>query len=342
MKRFSAMMLVTLMTSLLIFGCSKKAANVAIDDLDNYQDQIVKFSLKYPKTWVVAKDAGSRFVAFSSKDAMERFRDIGKLVDEEVPSAKIDIVSIKLTEGMTFDSVVAGKQFQPQVYSAPEKVTIDGVPAIKQTYKFDLGASTFQGEVYYATKDSQVVTVIYFEEIGGNFEALKPKFDEILKSVKLAYIPKKQANTPKVAEQAPPPSSNLMTHKADGFTIGYPDNFDYKPGKAAGAMKSYNYIGERRADCNVQIDVVDAKGKDVNKVVNEAKGKYKSGEPKTTSLSGKSAFMLNYSFSGDISSRVYWVVNNNKLYRITMNWFKGEQKDYLPIFEKMVNSFKFQ
>lgn len=343
MKRISAMMLAALMTSLLVLGCSKKANDVAIDDLANYQDPIVKFSLQYPKNWVVAKSAGSRFVAFSSKEAMEKFRDLGNPNMEESPSFKIDVVAIKLENGMTFDSVVAGKQFQPQVYSAPQNVTIDGVPAIKQTYQFDLGTTTFHGEVYYATKDSQVVTAIYFEEIGGNFEALRPKINEILKSFKLAYAAKKQDNSAAQTQQeAPAPSSNFLTHKADGFAIGYPDNFTYKPGKASGALKSYNYTGERRADCNVQIDVVDTKGKDLNKIVNDAKGAYKSGEPKATSISGKSAYMLSYSLGGQIASRVYWVVNGNKLYRITMNWFKGEQKDYLPVFEKMVSSFKVQ
>jgi hypothetical protein len=89
--------------------------------------------------------------------------------------------------------------------------------------------------------------------------------------------------------------------------------------------------------------VIDAtKQKSLKKIVDENSPKYKNAKPVDTKIGGQPAYVMSYSFRKDDLSRVYYVLKGNKLYKITMNWFKGEEQDYLPIFEKSIASIKFQ
>ncbi|ROL57005.1 hypothetical protein D9V84_06155 [Bacteroidetes/Chlorobi group bacterium Naka2016] len=329
-----------LLLAFVVFSCGEKKQIVEIKELATYDDPIMGFSIKYPTNWEIQKYPGDRFLAFTTKTVIKRFRTFDP---EGEAGAKIELLAIKLPEGQTIDSVIAKKQFTPETYSAPTKVVIDGVEAVKQTYEFPLGDGVFHGEIYYAQKDPQVVTVISFEAFGSTFENYKAGFDQILNSVKLAYIPQVAPDTVKKVVEAPPPSSNLIEYKGEGFSIKIPDNFDVRNPKVGGALKSYQYIGERRLDCDIRIDIFDAsKQNKLDKIVEDNKARHKNTEPKPTTLSGEKAYYFEYSPIQNVKSRVYYVVHNNKLYRITMNWFVGEEQNYKPIFEKSVNSFKFQ
>ena len=46
--------------------------------------------------------------------------------------------------------------------------------------------------------------------------------------------------------------------------------------------------------------------------------------------------------AGTVKGKVWFAMKGDKMYRITINWFTGEEKDFLPIFEKSVASFKFK
>ncbi|MGB9770768.1 MAG: hypothetical protein ACPLX7_02180 [Candidatus Kapaibacteriota bacterium] len=331
---------VLLLSFFLFFSCSEKKHIVEIKELATYEDPIMGFSIKYPTNWEIQKYPGDRFLAFTTKTAIKRFRTFEP---EGEAGAKIELLAIKLPEGQTLDSVISKKQFTPETYSAPTKVVIDGVEAIKQTYEFPLGDGVFHGEIYYAQKDPQVVTVISFEAFGSTFENYKSSFEQILNSVKLARILQTAPDTVKKVVEAPPPSSNLVEYKGDGFAIMIPDNFDVRNPKVGGALKSYQYIGERRLDCDIRIDIFDAsKQNKLEKIVEDNKAKHKNTEPKPTTIGGLKAYYFEYSPIQNVKSRVYYAINNNKLYRITMNWFIGEEQLYKPVFEKSINSLKFQ
>ncbi len=324
---------------LFIFSCGERKQIVEIKDLAIYEDPIMGFSIKYPTNWEIQKYPGDRFLAFSTKTAIKRFRTFDP---EGETGAKIELLVIKLPEGQTIDSVMAKKQFTPETYSEPTKIIIDGIEAIKQSYQFPLGDGDFYGEIYFAQKDPKVVTVISFEAFGSTFENYKSSFEQILNSVKLAYIPQVTADTIKKVVEAPPPSSNLVNYKGDGFIISIPDNFDVRNPKVGGSIKSYQYIGERRLDCDIRIDIFDAsKQNKLDKIVEDNKPKHKNTEPIASTISGVKAYYFEYSPIQNVKSRVYYVVNNNRLYRITMNWFVGEEQLYKPVFEKSLNSFKF-
>lgn len=338
MKKSFALLLLFIVV--LLSSCGEKKHIVEIKELATYEDPVMGFSIKYPTNWEIQKYPGDRFLAFTTKTVIKRFRTFDP---EGEAGAKIELLAIKLAEGQTIDSVMAKKQFTPETYSKPTKVVIDGVEAFKQTYEFPLGDGVFQGEIYYAQKDPQVVTVISFEAFGSTFENYKSSFDQILNSVKLAFIPQVAPDTVKKVVEAPPPSSNFVEYKGEGFSIKIPDNFDVRNPKVGNALKSYQYIGERRLDCDIRVDIFDAsKQTNLEKIVEDNKARHKNTDPKPTTISGEKAYYFEYSPIQNVKSRVYYAVHNNKLYRITLNWFVGEEQLYKPVFEKSLSSFKFQ
>lgn len=325
--------------SFAIYSCGEKKAVVEIKDLKTYSDPGFGFGINYPSNWMSQNLLGDRFLTYTSKEGLKRFR---KYDAEGEAAAKIEIMALKLNEGQTIDTVMARKFFEPSQYSAPAPVAIDGVKGFKQTYSFDLNDGVFNGEIYYAQKDPTVVTVITFEAFGGTFDKYKDKFAEILNSVKLAAVQERKVDTVKKVVEAPPPSSNLVNSKGEGFSIMVPDNFDIKSPKISGALKSYLFTGERRADCDIRVDIFDASKGKLDKIAQDNKSKHGNAEPKATTFAGEKAYQFEYSPVAQVKSRVFYVVKNAKLFRITMNWFAGEEASYKPIFEKSLSSFKFQ
>ncbi len=325
--------------SFLLNSCGNKKNIVEIKTLTTYNDAGTNFSIQYPANWTATNTIGERFVSFTSKEAIKRFKTFDP---EGIAGAKIDMQAIKLKEGQTLDSIMNMKQFEPGIYSKPVEVTIDGTKALKQTYEFPLTDGKFQGEIYYALKDPTIVTIISFEAFADLFDTYKAKFAEILLTVKLAKMADAKSDTVKKEIQADPPSAKLTNYKGDGFTMQVPDNFDVKNPKTT-AIKSYKFEGMRRGDCYMLIDVFDAtKQNKLDKIVADNKGKYNT-EPKSTTVSGQKASVFEYAASAQIQRKVYFVVNGNKLYRITVDYNKVEDANlFKPVFDKSIATFKFQ
>ena len=53
---------------------------------------------------------------------------------------------------------------------------------------------------------------------------------------------------------------------------------------------------------------------------------------------GQKAAFINYSPVKNINSRVYFMVKNDKIYRVIFNYFTAMKADFLPVFEKIVGS----
>lgn len=339
MKKLLSLTFLSMFIMALIVSCGKdKPSPVPIEGYDTYTDAVMEFSIQYPKNWDIKRFPGDRVTIVSSKVANSRFKSFDP---EGEPGAKIDFVTFTLKDQMTLDTVVAKKQFLPEVYSSPEKIMLDGVEAIKQKYQFPLADGLFEGEIYFATADGKVVSVITFETFADNFATYKNDFDKILKSVKLAKFPSATADTVKEIIELPLPSEKLVPTKGQGFTIQIPENFDSKNPSVGGTIKSYQYIGERRADCDIRVDIIDAsKQKDLTKIVDQNKSRHKNAEPQSTSFAGLKAYVFNYTPIANVNSRVYYTLKGDKLYRVTMNWSNEEANAYKPIFEKVLNSFK--
>jgi len=340
MKKHFSLILSLILMVVFVSGCGEGKKTVEIKSLQEYKDNILYFSLKYPSNWDVQKSPGDRFIAITNKLAMKRFRSYDT---EGEACAKIEVQVIKLSGDITIDSIMSKKLFMDEIYTAPKEIMLDGVKAKMQSYSFPLNDGIFQGEIYYAQKDADIVTIVSFEAFCGTFDIYKEKFAEILKTVQLGRMPVQKSDTIRQVVEAPGPSEKLVNYKGDGFTINISDNFDVKNPKAGGVIKSYQFIGERRADCDIRIDIIDAsKQKSVEEIADQNKSAHGKSNPVTASLGGEKAMVFNFSPVSGVGSRVYYVVKGTRCYRVTMNWYKGEEQMFKPIFEKSINSIKFQ
>lgn len=342
MKTWHNNLLVAFVLSAILFGCggAKKAEPVAITGLETFKDESLGFGLKYPSNWMLRKQSGSQAVAFSSNNAIERF---SKYDADGIAGAKISITAIK-TDGKPLDQVVAdSKEFTAESYSAPEKVTIDGTRGTKLGCSFDLTDGKFQSEKYFAMKDSMYVTIVELSAFGSTFDSYRKNFDEIIASITLATAPApKEVKIDTVSSEPAPPSETMRSISGNGFSISVPDNFTGARTTVKGTLASASYVGDRR-DCTIQVDVFDAsKQKNLDKIVADNKARYKATSTNATTLGGAKAYSINYSFVKDVNSRVYFTIKNDKMFRVTLNWFKPKESSYLPIFEKSVSSFKFE
>jgi len=333
MKKYLFTAFALVFSIVLLVGCGEgKPERVMIEKLEVYTDPGFGFSIKYPANWVKYEQAGMRFSAVCSKLGTKRFQ---KYDQDGVPAAMMQFSVTKLENGLTLDSVMAKKYFQSNIYSTPKKITIDGTDAYMQSYGFPLADGEFQGEIYYATKDSQVVSVISFETFANGMEVYRKQFDEIIASIKLAEVPKKTADTLVQEVEADPPSSTFRTMSGDGFTIEIPDNFSKEGGL---------YIGLRRGDSFIKVDSKDVSADtDFKKTVEETQKKFRNAKGvKEVTLDGHKAYMFAYEPQAGVDGEVYFALKGKKLYQITINWFIEEAASYKDIFQKSVRTIKLK
>lgn len=324
---------------LLIASCSRGPKAPEVKGYETYTDNTSGLTIEYPKNWHKTTNP-IRFVVFNANESKTRFV---RYDPEGYPGAKIDINLFEMDSLTTIDSIVTKvKKFTDDVYEMKD-VQFAGYPAKKLTYTFELNSGVFYGETYVLQNDPTTVNVFQIEAFDGTYDKYKEAFDRAIKSFKPGVFPKAKTDTVQTVTEQPVPSKTLTTKSGLGYSIKIPDNFSSERGPSSGVLESKNYIGTRRADCNIVVDVLDAsKNKNLQKIVDENKANYQNATPQKTKIGGKDAYVMKYTARKDVLSRVYFVVNGEKLYRITMNWFKGEEPDYLPIFEQSIQSFRFE
>jgi hypothetical protein len=325
-------------------GCGKKAAEAPpVAELEMYQDKTLNFGMKFPKNWKASTKPGELAVYYSSEAIAQRFVDYK---DAETSGAQVFISGAKVEGTANIDSVLeASKIFSDaSTYKPVESVKVGGVDAKKLSYEVSYSDGTFKGETYVATKDNSAITVIKFEAFSGTFDALKPKFDEMLASAELAVFKPvvKDTAAGKPAETFKASETLASYGGAQNFTIQIPDNFSGS--KKGGGIEAVEFKGiGGPSDCIIRVDVSDAsKQGNLDKIVAQNKANYKGAEPTATTVDGEKAFLLADTPVKDVSRRTYFAVKGNKLYRITVQWFKPEQQFFLPVFEKAFASFKFK
>ncbi len=328
------LVLVAFAMAITMSACAKKAEVPAIADLDTYEDKSMNFSIKFPKNWKAAVEAGKRAEYYSDDKIMQRFREYN---ESEITGAKMTIFANKLEGPVNLDSVIEGtKIFQDaSVYSAPEKVQIDGVEATRIKYAYKYGDGEFKGERYFAMKDSTAMTIIEFESFGGTFDQLHPKFEEMLKSVKLAYYKAVVRDTTggKPAEVFKP-SETMASFDGKNFSLQYPNNFSGK--SAGGGLETVEFKGiGGPADCIINVTVTDAsKQNNLDRIVEQNKKLYKASASSPAKVGGETGAFIEDSPVKDVRRRTYFAVKGSKLYKVTLQWYKPEQEIFLPSFEK--------
>ncbi len=360
MKKLIFIVLISFSLGIVLNSCGEK--ELPPGDMNNFQvykDPTTKFEIKIPKSWVLSPKQ-NRLIAYSSEKARATglFDPNNMEIDEKDPAAKIEVLTIAMTDSMNFDYFFdKSKLFDTKVYSPKKEVTIGGVKGWVQEYGFPRGyESRWDGEIYYAVNPDTLggmLTIVTFDALGTQYKSYyKPFFDQIIKDLKIAVRPvveKKDSLTP-----LPAPSKTMKTITGSGFAIDIPDNFtSYPSQKGKNTINAYNYMGERRKDCNILIEELDPKGKtDLRKIVDDIQKKIGGASPvqPMTLGGGVKGFVFAYTIRKDSRSQVYFAMKDKRLFRITINWYTGfnpvdnkpEEPLYKEIFIRSAKSFRFQ
>jgi hypothetical protein len=320
-------------------GCTRKATPTPIEGLQLKTDDVTKFEIKLPTNWQVQDVPGQLALAVSKPGIQRRFL---RFTAGE-GGAKIELRAVMLDSTRTMDSLIYNSKldFEDGLdrYEM-EDATLGGKPAKLLKVKFDQDDGEFESHQYFAQNDS-VVTIVTLAAFGHTFEDYTKEFAEIIQSVKLAQMPKPVVKDTLAPAEIEPPSENMRSYNAADFAIKIPENFEGKKVGGSG-LSAVNFFGSR-LDCNIQVDVFDAsKQKNLKKIADQNKPSYGGKDPQDVKVGGVDAKMFSYNPTPTVSSRAYFAVRGNKMYRITVNWFKQEQDIYLPVFEKCIASISFK
>ncbi|HEY6191083.1 MAG TPA: PsbP-related protein [Bacteroidota bacterium] len=325
--------LTTFLLILLLPGCEKKTGPVAVGQMSEYRDAGYGFSIQYPAEWRQLGTTGKP-VFVKSQEVLNRFLD----PTSGEPGADVSVEVIRY-EGKPLAQIVqAAKDDMKQSameLSADQEVTAGGKQSPKVPYLIKATNKTnIYGYQIFVPGDTCVYK-LEFKGYGDQFAAHEAVFDAVLKSFQ---IPAVVAQKPDVWQA----SANLETvSNSPVFSMQYPDNLAV----ASVPAKGKDYVLELRADrqdCSIHIDVFGAQKLTVDKVWAQNKGKYKSKGTGETTIDGATAYWVDYSPVKDISSRAYFAVKNDKVVRISLNWYTPQKDVYFPVFEKCVKSIKLK
>lgn len=337
----SRMIATALVCLLVVSGCAHKASPVPIEGLKLVKDDLRLFEIKIPTNWYTQQRKGDLVVATTGRAIGSRFMSFGK--GEGGAKVELRVIPIDSTNPSLDTMIKRSKvEFEDGLdrYQLSQ-ATLGGKPAKKLAVKFDQADGEFQLETYFAENDS-LVTIVTIAAFGKTYEDYQKEFSEILASVKIAQRPVVVAKSDTATPTGPePPSETMRSYNAPDFSIEIPENFEGKKGQSSG-LSSMSFLGSR-FDCTIQVDVFDAsKQNDLNKIVDQNKGRYQGASPSGTTVNGQKAYYFNYNPAANVAARAYFTVKGNKMFRITLNWFKPEQSVYLPIFERSIGTVKLK
>jgi hypothetical protein len=324
----------------------KEKVYTPIAQWEQYNDQFTGLRFTHPladsTAWLL-NAGGNRVTIASSFEAAERFLD-PRMEDKRENDLDIQItVSRERSDSLkSLDEIVntyvKEKSIERFTVTPIDTIEIDSTDARKFSYignyKED-GTAKVSTTRVYAIRDS-VIYCLEYAAFNDLFEPYSSIMDSLQASIRLPRPkPKGQA-----ADESLP--SITFTEFSNNFLrISYPDNFGANTPSVKGDTKFSLLIKGYRQDCTVQIDILPAKGLTVEKVFDQNQGKFSrvAGKGETT-VAGLKAMYLNYTPAKDIASRAYFVVKNDQVYRIIVNYFAPKRNDFLPAFEKTVGSLK--
>jgi hypothetical protein len=327
---------IALIVILGLTGCTKKVQLPPITDWERNQDPYFKVQFNYPKGWFKGGESGR--MSFTSSEAA-----VGKFFDptsREAPDGAQILVSYEKEDtvrSLDFyvqdernDMTASGFDLKPV-----EPTTVDGTPAMKFSYGGRYNDKTaIEATRVLLLKDS-ILYKATFWAFNDYFEPYKAVIDTFISS---AQLPRSKAA--KVDESIP--SATYETLSNDVLSVSYPNNFNPTTPPPKGEVQFMLMLQGYRNDSNILIDVRPAKKLTVEKVVDQNSKFYKPTSTGQMTIDGNKAPFLNYSLSKGVSSRAYFIVKNDKIYRIIFNYYEPAKKDFLPAFEKSVASLRLK
>lgn len=321
----------------LFVSCGKKEPPKLNFEFQGYENPTLRYQIEYPKGWTITTDPG-KVRLLSSQDAYDKFVDptskgpIGALI---LISAAKDTLVGDLQKFYEATLAVDKDKESIEKYEEVTDTKVGDKPAKRLYYRLKYDKATIKKVEKYLVITDTLAYVIEFISFNEMFESYKPVVEKLVSTF---GFPKKLEK----GEEDPgnKPSDIFSTYNNPFYSIDYPDNFNIKAAKKGETGSKATFSGYR-LDCTFVVDVFPSQSLSVEKVFDQNKGKYSgAGGQKETTINGLKAIYLNYSVASNIGSRAYFVVKGDKVYRLTLNWFRPQEADYLSVFEKMVASLK--
>ncbi len=326
--------LLAMLAALALMGCAeKKMEPIPVGEMQEYRDPGFGWSISYPKNWPTPLAEVGRARFYNERGVDQKFtvpNEPGTL------GAEIKVTAVKTGEAADFiakaiaEMKSGGYKVEPE-----EKVTINGVAGTKVKYGANYGKnSIIYGHNVYLPVDSTVYELGFagFEQF---YAACVPIFDASLNTFKPAA-----AKVPGRDETLP---SDVFTPiNGKSFSFEAPENFN----STNPAKGKYEEVAElrsdKRLDCSIKFDVQPAKGLTLEKVFEQNKGLLRGGVAGKATVGGENAMTLTGSVTKDVQRRFYFVVRNDKIFRITTDWYKPQTEAYNAAFGKVIASVKFK
>lgn len=319
-------------------GCAKKVVKAHIADWDQFQDPYFKVSFTYPKGWFVVNEPG-KISIYSSQEVSQKFFDP---TSANPAGVRIIISQTKDTLKSTIEQYV--KDFQDDKVQSGFDIkgtvdkTIEGLHAIEITYSGFYDKDTKLSGIHAMTwKDSSFYDLAY-EGFNEMFDPYKVVYDSALASLTL---PKPRVVAKNVDPSLPVEEFDKYTN--DVLELAYPANFSPSIETPKGEETFAMIIKGYRVDCFVTVDVRPAKKLSLDKVVDQNSKSFKDAKGKTnTTVGGEKAVYVNFTPQKSIDGRVYFMVKNDKFYRIITYYYSPMKKSFQPAFDKVIASMRFK
>jgi hypothetical protein len=325
--------MLSLLAAILLIGCGeKKMEPVAVGEMQEYKDPGFGWSLSYPKDWpVVNAEVGrARFYNATGVDSKFRVPNEPGTIGVEI---SVDVIKTGDAASQVAKNIAEMKTNQFQV-QPEEKVTVNGIEGTKVKYAANWGkGSIIRGHHVYLAKDSLLYD-LGFAGFGQFYDAYAAVFDASLSSFKPAKQKEKERDETL-------PSESYSTFNGKAFSFDYPENFNStNPTKG-----KYDEVAEFRGvrqDCSIRFDVSAAKGLTLEKVFQQNKGLIRGGVPGKATVAGQPAMTLTGAVTKDVVRRMYFIVKDDKIIRITTDWYKPQTDQYNAAYDKVIASVKLK
>jgi len=322
-----------LIVGLFVIGCggNKQVTPVPVGEMQDYRDPMYGFHFSYPKDWVTGGEAGRPRI-YSSLEAGQRFLDpLGQYPDGAMISVDVFKTPNALQQKASLLSELSSSG---RLVGQETPITLAGQQGTKVTYTANFSTKVKEtGHHIYIPMDT-VVYDLSFAGFGDLYASHEAIFDSVLRSFTFprAVEPGRDATLP---------SDAYTDYDAKLFTFQYPENFNFVNLPKGNNELALGLRGVRQ-DCSILFHVFGAKGLTLEKVFDQNKTKYAGAAMGKATVSGLPAMTLTYGPTREVERRFYFIVKDDKVYRVTLDWFKAQRAEYLAAYDKVISSIKLK
>jgi hypothetical protein len=335
MKKFTVMFAAFM--AIFLFASCQKTGPVKIAEWVKYDDPYFRVHFSYPKGWHITS-SGDRVNVYPKQEVVDFFYDPNP---RDASGVEVSIVYSKpevlpVVKALA-DSDASEMKSVGYDVSGVIDTRVESEAAVQFSFKGTFSENAkIAGTKTYAVKDS-FLYIISFKGFNKDYELHKEVFDTVFASIELPK-PKTKA----VVTDPEVPTEEFTTFENDYVKVAMPSNFEPSFPPIKGDIKFSILLKGYRMDCTIQIDQFPAKGLKVEKVFEQNSKFFKATGKGERVIDEQKAMYVDYAPTKTVASRAYFIVKNDKVYRILINYFVPKKDKFVPAFDKVLASLKLK